>query len=61
MDPFTEKEITDCLKSIAVSLRNIDRKIDDMAMSLRELAASGVDVEDDIVGVEESVEKIVIE
>lgn len=49
MDPFTEKELMDNLKSIAVSLRNIDRKIDDMAISLREIA-SGSDSEDEISG-----------
>jgi hypothetical protein len=48
MDPFAEKDMIDSLKSIATSLRNIDRKMDDMAMSIRELAASqmGEEVED---------------
>lgn len=40
MDPFTEKDLIDCLKSIAVSLRNIDTKMDDMGQSLREIAAA---------------------
>jgi len=40
MDPFTEKELIDNLKSIAISLRNMDRKMDDIAISLRELASS---------------------
>ncbi len=57
MDPFTEKEITDCLKSIAVSLRNIDRKLDDMALSLRELNSFDEDEDDDIeVSIEEKTE-----
>ena len=47
MDPFTEKDLIDNLKSIATSLRNIDTKMDDMTMSLRELAASELtEVED---------------
>lgn len=52
MDPYTEKDIVDCLKSMAASLRNIDRKMDDMAMSIRELAATEKD-EDDIDNSEE--------
>ncbi len=39
MDPFTEKELIENLKSIALSLRNMDRKMDDIALSLRELAS----------------------
>lgn len=47
MDPFTEKELIDNLKSIASSLRNMDRKMDDIAMSLRELSSeSGGDEEE---------------
>ena len=46
MDPFTEKDLIDNLRSIAASLRNIDRKLDDVALSLRELSSSGD--EDDI-------------
>ncbi len=38
MDPFIEKEMIDHLKSIAISLRNMDRKMDDIALSLRDLA-----------------------
>jgi len=49
MDVFTEKEIVDCLKSMAVSLRNLDRKLDDIAVSLREIASSeGEDNKDDL-------------
>ncbi len=61
MDPFTEKELIDNLKSIAVSLRNMDRKMDDMALSLREIASAEEDgenendVEDS--GIEESSEE----
>ncbi len=33
-----EKELMECLNSIALSLRNMDRKMDDMTNSLRELA-----------------------
>ena len=46
MDPFTEKDLIENLKSIATSLRNIDTKMDDMTMSLRELAASQLEGED---------------
>ena len=46
MDPFTEKDLIDCLKSIAVSLRNIDTKMDDMTLSLRELVASKTEEDD---------------
>ena len=40
MDPFSERDIIESLKSMAVSLRNIDRKLDDIALSLREFASS---------------------
>jgi len=40
MDPFTEKDLIECLKSIAVSLRNMDTKMDEMTQSLREIAAA---------------------
>ncbi|MEK6886070.1 MAG: hypothetical protein AABX17_03830 [Nanoarchaeota archaeon] len=53
MDPFAEKELIDNLRSIAISLRNMDRKMDDMTLSLRELAASENDKDD----IDNSVEK----
>ena len=57
MDPFTEKDLIECLKSIATSLRNIDTKMDDMTLSLRELVASGFEDEDeDIINVKEESE-----
>lgn len=56
MDPFAEKELIDNLRSIAISLRNMDRKMDDIAVSLREMSASKLD-EDDIAEVEEKEEK----
>lgn len=43
MDPFTEKELIDNLKSIASSLRNMDRKMDDLTLAIRE---RGVEIED---------------
>ena len=50
MDPFTEKDLIENMRSIATSLRNIDRKFDDVALSLRELSASrDVGVVQDIV------------
>ncbi len=50
MDPFAEKELIENLRSIAISLRNMDRKMDDMIMSMREMAASELDegIEDEI-------------
>jgi hypothetical protein len=42
MDPFAEKDMIDCLKSIASSLRNIDRKIDELTIAVRE-ASIGLD------------------
>ena len=53
MDPFSERDIIESLKSMAASLRNIDRKIDDIAMSLRELNSSD---EDDIEEADENFE-----
>lgn len=56
MDPFNERELLEYMKSIALSLRNIDRKIDDMTMSLREIAASQLDEggdEEDEVAIEQ--------
>jgi hypothetical protein len=45
MDPFTEKDLIDNLRSIASSLRNMDRKMDDIAMSLRELVSEDEECE----------------
>jgi len=36
MDPFAERDMIECLKSIALSLRNIDRKLDDLTLAVRE-------------------------
>jgi hypothetical protein len=41
MDPFTEKDLIDNMKSIAASLRNIDRKLDDLTSAVREAGAEG--------------------
>jgi len=46
MDPFTEKDLIDNLRSIASSLRNMDRKMDDIAMSLRELVSEDEECEE---------------
>lgn len=37
MDPFTEKDLIDNLRSIASSLRNMDRKMDDLTAAIREM------------------------
>jgi len=47
MDPFTEKEMIDCLKSIAVSLRNMDRKMDDLVVAIRETGFALEDSEEE--------------
>lgn len=39
MDPFTEKDLIENLRSIAVSLRNMDRKMDDLTTAIREFGA----------------------
>jgi hypothetical protein len=39
MDPFTEKDLIENMKSIALSLRNIDRKMDDLTTAIREMGA----------------------
>lgn len=39
MDPFVEKDLIDNLKSIAISLRNMDRKMDDIVSAIREMTA----------------------
>jgi len=39
MDPFTEKDLIDNLRSIASSLRNMDRKMDDLTNAIREFGA----------------------
>lgn len=43
MDPFAEKDMIECLQSIASSLRNMDRKMDEMIMAVREV---GLGLED---------------
>ena len=55
MDPFSERDIIESLKSMAVSLRNIDRKLDDIALSLREFASSEeIDKDGDEIEAEEA-------
>ena len=36
MDIFTEKEIVDCLKSIALSLKSIEQRLGSMEDAIRE-------------------------
>jgi len=38
MDPFTEKEIVDCLKDIALSLREIKLEISDLKKAFKEFS-----------------------
>ena len=44
MDPFTEKELIDCLKAISATLNNIDTRIEELTLAVREIA--GVETED---------------
>jgi len=44
MDPFTEKELIDCLKAISSTLNNIDSRIEELTMAVREL---GIEEEED--------------
>lgn len=39
MDPFVEKELIDCLKAISATLNNIDTRIEDMTIAIREIGA----------------------
>jgi hypothetical protein len=43
MDPFVEKELIDCLKAISATLNNIDTRIEDMTIAIREIGAELVD------------------
>lgn len=47
MDPFTEKEIVDNLKSIASSLRDMKKEMADMNLAIREAAANALAEEED--------------
>ena len=47
MDPFTEKDIVDNLRSIAASLRNMDRKMDDIVRSIQDFGADFSETEED--------------
>jgi hypothetical protein len=44
MDPFTEKELIDCLKAMSATLNNIDTRIQELIEAVREIA--GVETED---------------
>lgn len=56
MDPFAEKDMIECLQSIASSLRNMDRKMDEMIMAVREVGLGLEDSEEveDIVNSDEA-------
>jgi len=45
MDPFTEKELIDCLKAMSATLNNIDTRIQELTDAVREIA--GVETEED--------------
>jgi len=45
MDPFTEKELIDCLKAMSATLNNIDTRIQELTDAVREIA--GVETDED--------------
>lgn len=45
MDPFTEKELIDCLKAISATLNNIDTRLEELTGAVREIA--GVETEEE--------------
>jgi len=48
MDPFTEKDLIEELRSIALSLRNMDRKMDDLIRSVQDFGADISEEMDDL-------------
>jgi hypothetical protein len=56
MDQFTERDLIENLKSIALSLRNIDRKLDELIDVVREANADVLVDEEDIDENEEPIE-----
>lgn len=45
MDPYVERELIDCLKNIASSLNNMEKKMDDISLAIREANAAIMDEE----------------
>ena len=45
MDPYVERELIDCLKTIALSLKNMEKKMDDISLAIREANATIMDEE----------------
>jgi ABC-type transporter Mla subunit MlaD len=46
MDPFAEKDLIENLKSIASSLRNMDRKMDELIRSVQDFGADISETDD---------------
>lgn len=46
MDPYTERDMIECLRSIAVSLKSMDAKLDDISSAIREANADLILEED---------------
>jgi hypothetical protein len=38
MDPFTEKELIDCLRAMSSTLNNIDTRLEELTNAVREIA-----------------------
>jgi hypothetical protein len=58
MDPFIEKDMIDCLRSMASSLRNMDRKMDELTLAVREIGLGlegGKDDLDDSISSEDEI------
>jgi len=47
MDPYTEKELIDCLKAISITLNNINRRLEELTLAVRELSLEEDDNFDD--------------
>ena len=46
MDPFAEKDLIDCLKAISATLNNIDTRIEELTLAVREISLKGDVVEE---------------
>ena len=48
MDPYVERELIDCLKNISLSLNNMEKKMDDISLAIREANAAIMDEETEV-------------
>jgi hypothetical protein len=40
MDPFAEKDLIDCMRAISATLNNIDSRIEELTLAVREIGLS---------------------